>query len=108
MAGCKWLTAVCSIAVVVGCAADTHGPAAAVAADAPAKAPSAEAAKGWLLFRGDSLMTGVASDALPEKLTMLWKFKVPNGAFEATAVIADGVVYVGDLDGHFFALDLAT
>ena len=30
---------------------------------------------------------------------MLWKFTVPKGAFEATAVIVDGVVYVGDLDG---------
>ncbi len=60
----------------------------------------------WPLFRGNSMGTGVADGRLPDQLEVLWEFKVPKGAFESTAGIADGVVYIGDLDGSLFALDL--
>lgn len=62
----------------------------------------------WPVFRGDARSTGVAAGSLPEKLELLWKFPVEDGAFEATPVIVDGVVYIGDLDGTFYALDLAS
>lgn len=62
----------------------------------------------WPLFRGDARAVGVASSSLPEKLELLWKFPVENGAFESTPVVVDGVVYIGDLDGSFYALDLKT
>ena len=39
---------------------------------------------------------------------MRWKFPVPKGAFEGTAAIVNGVVYIGDLDGSVFAISLAT
>ncbi len=45
---------------------------------------------------------------LPDKLDLLWTYTVGKGAFESTPVIANGIVYIGDLDGHFFAIDLAT
>jgi outer membrane protein assembly factor BamB len=63
----------------------------------------------WPLARGDAKATGVASEVLPEKLELLWKFEAgKNGTFEATAVIVDGVVYVGSFDGNLYAIDLAT
>ncbi|MGD0382492.1 MAG: hypothetical protein ABSA77_03150, partial [Thermoguttaceae bacterium] len=53
----------------------------------------------WPLFRGDAQATGVAKSDLPEKLELLWRFTPPKGGFESTAVIAEGIVYVGGLDG---------
>ena len=64
-------------------------------------------AKSWPLFRGNRLATGVAETKLPVDLEMIWAYRVPNGAFEATPVIADGVCYIGDLDGTLHAINLA-
>ncbi|HEX4149944.1 MAG TPA: PQQ-binding-like beta-propeller repeat protein, partial [Pirellulales bacterium] len=50
---------------------------------------------------------GVTSERLPEQLEVLWKRSFKDAAFEATAVIAEGTVYLGGLDGHFRALALA-
>jgi outer membrane protein assembly factor BamB len=60
----------------------------------------------WPVYRGTSLATGVAASPLPEKLTVAWKFAEDLGPVEATPVVLDGIVYVGDVDGHFVALDL--
>lgn len=62
----------------------------------------------WPMFRGNSLSTGVARTELPQELVELWKFEVPNGSFESTAAIVDGVVYLGDFNGNLLALDLQT
>lgn len=59
----------------------------------------------WTVFRGNPHQTGVASSELPDKLEILWKF--PAKAFEGTAAIADGVVYVGSEDENAYALSLA-
>lgn len=73
---------------------------------------STDVDKGWRVFRGDSGSTGVAKSSLPNDLEVLWQYKVPNGAFDGTAVIVkskmDGreTVYVGDMDGVLHALDL--
>lgn len=68
---------------------------------------SAEAAAaGWLSFRGDAALTGVAGSALPEEPAPVWSFET-GGGIESTAAIAGGVAYVGSLDGHLYALDLA-
>jgi outer membrane protein assembly factor BamB len=61
----------------------------------------------WPLFRGNSLSTGVYPGTLPDQLDVLWTFEPEKAAFEATAVIAGGVVYVGSLDGELFAVNLA-
>jgi outer membrane protein assembly factor BamB len=61
----------------------------------------------WPLFRGNALQTGVATSTLPEQLAVRWKFEAKE-AVEATAAIADNVVYVGSKDEHLYALDLAT
>lgn len=62
----------------------------------------------WPLFRGDAAATGVARTKLPEKLEVLWSKEIPKGAFDATAAIVNGVAYLGDLDGTFYAFDLTT
>ncbi len=74
------------------------------AADEP---PPGDAAR-WPVFRGNAAGTGVALTKLPPALKVRWEYRVPEGAFEATPVVADGCVYIGDLDGQLYALDLHT
>jgi outer membrane protein assembly factor BamB len=58
--------------------------------------------------RGDILGTGVAHGEVSDSPELLWKFAGGKDAgFDATAVIADGVVYVGDNAGGFHAVRLA-
>lgn len=74
----------------------------------PALAAEPASPNHWPLYRGDSLGTGVAQAELPEKPELLWKYEVKGGAFEGSAAIVGGVVYLGDLDGRLLALDLKT
>src|SRR5437868_3686127 len=70
--------------------------------------PSVElTATSWPLGRGNSLAAGVAKTVLPEKPEVVWKVTIDKGAFDGTPVIADGVVYLGDMDGKVFAWKLA-
>ena len=62
----------------------------------------------WKTFRGTWTSTGATQASLPEKLELLWTFKVEKGAFEASAAIERDRVFVADLDGEVFALDLKT
>jgi outer membrane protein assembly factor BamB len=71
------------------------------------QAEDAKPADDWPVFRGDAWQSGVARSTLPHPLETRWKFKTQD-AIEGTAAICDGVVYVGSLDGHLYALDLAT
>jgi outer membrane protein assembly factor BamB len=62
----------------------------------------------WPLARGDRQATGVARTELPEEPELLWTFAVDDGAFETAAVIAEGRVYLGGLDGPLYAIDLTS
>jgi outer membrane protein assembly factor BamB len=65
----------------------------------------------WPLFRGNPLQTGVAASGLPDALEVRWKFKAKDSSedsIEATAAIVNGIVYYGSMDGHLYALSLAT
>lgn len=62
----------------------------------------------WSFFRGDSLSTGRSKTNLPKDLSLVWTFKVPKGAFESTAAIVGDRVYISDLDGKVYALNLET
>ena len=62
----------------------------------------------WLLARHDAQSTGVAESTLAPAPRMLWKYEPGDTAFEATAVVENGVVYVGDADGTLHAVDLAS
>lgn len=67
--------------------------------DAPADA--------WPMARGSLAGTGRSAAVLRLPLTAAWQRTIDKTAFEATPVIADGTVYVGDLDGTFHALAVA-
>lgn len=78
---------------------------------APVELPTGGApADTWPLFRGDAAGTGVSQGTLPDKPTLLWTFQAnaQAGGFEGTCAIENGVVYAPSLDGHLYALDLAT
>src|SRR3954467_14426453 len=63
--------------------------------------------KAWPLARGNSLADGVAKTKLPDKPEVVWKVTIEKGAFDGTPVIADGVAYLGDMDGTVYAWKLA-
>jgi outer membrane protein assembly factor BamB len=62
----------------------------------------------WPLVRGGPLATGLSEDSLKAPLETVWTYSSEKGDIEATASIVGGVVYVGDIEGTFHALDLAT
>jgi outer membrane protein assembly factor BamB len=62
----------------------------------------------WPVVRGDILGAGVAKSEVPETPEVLWTYRdKENAGFDATAVIANGIVYVGDSIGTFHAVRLA-
>jgi outer membrane protein assembly factor BamB len=69
--------------------------------------PVQQTATSWPLGRGNALAQGVGKAALPDKPEVVWKVTVEKGAFDGTPVIADGVVYLGDMDGKVYAWKLA-
>src|SRR6267142_634061 len=66
-----------------------------------------QTAKLWPLGRGNALADGVGKTTLPDKPEVVWKVTVEKGAFDGTPVIAEGVVYLGDMDGKVYAWSLA-
>src|SRR5689334_21130631 len=74
--------------------------------------PSAKA-DDWPLVRADEFGTGVARSALADDLDVVWKYSAgksstaKDAGFDATPVIADGVIYIGDSAGTFHADRLA-
>jgi outer membrane protein assembly factor BamB len=66
------------------------------------------APKDWPMFRGNALLTGVATSTLPDSLSLLWTFQAEakNESIESSAAIVDGVAYVGTIGGFLYALDL--
>lgn len=64
-------------------------------------------AAAWPMVRGSPAGTGRSAATLRFPLTEAWHRTFDKTAFDATPVIADGTIYVGDLDGTFHALALA-
>ena len=62
----------------------------------------------WPVFRGNAQATGETKCDLPQKPDLLWRFTPPKGRFESAAAIAEGVVYVGGLDGNLYARELSS
>src|SRR3954465_9385578 len=69
---------------------------------------SPSCADDWPLVRGDAFGTGVAHTALADEIDVLWKYAAGKDAgFDATPIIADGMIYIGDSGGTFHAVRLA-
>ena len=88
---------------VTGCGTSATQEARAAAADKSERGPKEEAdvvSQDWPLYRGNPQSTGVAASSLPERLDVLWRYRVEKGAFEGTPAIVDDTVYVADLDGR--------
>ena len=62
----------------------------------------------WPVFRGDAQGRASVPNVLPDPLEELWQFSVEDVSFTATAVIDNGVVYIGNTDDALHAIDLAT
>jgi len=65
-------------------------------------------ADAWPMARGCPAGTGRSATTLRLPLTEKWHRGFEKTAFGAVPVIANGMIYLGDLDGTFHALDLAT
>lgn len=100
----RWwpLVAVISAAVVFCVSLSAPGGAAEKASDGSAKSTPATS---WSSFRNGFDLLGIAQSALPEKLTLQWKFEAGEMVV-STAAIVDGRVYVASLNGQLFCLNL--
>lgn len=78
---------------------------AAIAADQPITEADAET---WPMARGCVEGTGRSGSTVSLPLREAWQRRLDGTSFEATPIIADGTIYVGDLDGTFHALSLST
>ncbi len=107
MRALSWLGA-CLVVPLAGVAAEPQ-PIASQASKLPDEATLDEApADAWPLFRGCLAGTGRSATTLAMPLRERWHRAFEKTAFEAGAVIADGTIYIGDLDGTFHALALET
>jgi outer membrane protein assembly factor BamB len=59
----------------------------------------------WPVFRGDPSLSGVAEDAVPDSLSLLWSFDTGDMVI-ASPVIGSGRVFIGSVNGGIYALDL--
>jgi len=62
----------------------------------------------WPVFRGDAQSTGAVAEPLVDSLDVVWRLDVERARFESTPAIADGVVYIGDMNGRLLSIDLET
>ena len=59
----------------------------------------------WPIFRGDSTLSGIAVDKVPDKLSLLWSFNTESYII-SSPVIGSGRVYIGSTDGKVYSIDL--
>ena len=78
-----------------------------MSAVAAADGIEAAPADAWPMARGCPAGTGRSATTLELPLAEAWHRAFEGTAFAAVPVIADGVVFVGDLDGTFRAVSLA-
>src|SRR3989339_958852 len=69
-------------------------------------AVSALNAADWPQFRGNNALTGISTDSLPEKPSLLWTYETKDNV-QSQAVIAGNSVFVST-DRKIFALELST
>jgi hypothetical protein len=101
------ITAIAAIIAAAVCHSALAGRAAAT--ENPRDTPAAEAAPAdaWPMARGCLAGTGRSEASLRLPLAEAWRRDFEKTAFSAAATIADGTVFIGDLDGTFHAVSLA-
>lgn len=63
----------------------------------------------WTIFRGDAALRGQTKASLPEKLALAFRLDAgKDDGISSSPVIANGVLYVGTLNGNIVAFDLAS
>lgn len=62
----------------------------------------------WAVSRGDASSHGASSSKIANHPKLLWEYKNEKTAFDSTPIIVTGRVFIGDLDGEFYAIELAT
>ncbi len=65
-------------------------------------------AEDWTTSRGNANSTGFSPGKLVEDPQLLWEFKPEKSGFEGSAILAQGKVWIGDVEGKMFCLDLAS
>ncbi|MFM8735245.1 MAG: PQQ-binding-like beta-propeller repeat protein [Pirellulales bacterium] len=73
-----------------------------------ARAADEAPADAWPMARGTLAGTGRSAMRVRFPLQEAWHRSFGKTAFEATPIVANGTIYVGDLDGTFHALSLET
>ena len=61
----------------------------------------------WPIFRGDPGMAGSIETALPDRLSLSWRFET-GGEIKSSPVVYRNVVYIGSGDGRVYAIDAAS
>src|SRR5262245_33400480 len=92
---CCYSTAAAILVSLCGCSPGMQADST-VPTNTPGKESTVSTASDWSVFRGNATATGVADGSLPDNPQFLWKYTVPKGSFEATPIVVDGVVYIGD------------
>lgn len=62
----------------------------------------------WPQFRGNPLLTGVATSDVPANLKFYWAFSTGTEPIESSAAISGATIYVGTAAGQLHAVDLYT
>ncbi len=64
------------------------------------------AAEAWPLGRGNIAGTAATDADLPSELKLHWELPLGGLGFDASPIVADGLIFIGDADGRFYAIDL--
>ncbi len=59
----------------------------------------------WPIFRGDSRLSGISNDTIPDEMRLLWTFKTESKII-SSPIIGLGRTYIGSTDGKIYAIDL--
>jgi len=59
----------------------------------------------WPIYRGDSMLSGMAADELPEELSLLWSFQTESWII-SSPVMGFGRVFIGSSDGKVYSINL--
>jgi outer membrane protein assembly factor BamB len=74
----------------------------------PVRAPAPRSVTAeWRIWRGDTSLTGVAADVVPDKVEVVWRYRT-DGPVLSSPIVAGGRVIVGSNDNRVHCVDAAT